>query len=86
VIDLALVQLLPEDVDRLLAGEAVLPGLSPQDRDLLRLAARGKSVREIARSLEIADRTVQRRLTRFRDKLGVGSTAELVSILVRHGF
>ncbi|MGH2578798.1 MAG: response regulator transcription factor, partial [Actinomycetota bacterium] len=61
------------------AGAALGPdALTRRERDVARLAARGRTAPEIARELFIGERTVEFHLGRIYAKLGVGSKLELV--------
>ncbi|WP_307123017.1 response regulator transcription factor [Streptomyces sp. B1I3] len=51
--------------------------LSPQEREVVRLAATGATNREIATQLFLSPRTVGHQLYRAFPKLGIGSRAEL---------
>ncbi|WP_206670946.1 LuxR family transcriptional regulator [Streptomyces sp. CB01881] len=55
--------------------------LSPQEREVVRLAASGASNREIAAQLFLSPRTVGHHLYRAFPKLGVGSRTELAALL-----
>ncbi|GAB7188541.1 AAA family ATPase [Kitasatospora sp. Ki12] len=55
--------------------------LSPQEREVVRLAAAGASNREIAAQLFLSPRTVGHHLYRAFPKLGVGSRTELAALL-----
>lgn len=58
---------------RSLVFEEVAPGmrpLTPRERDCLRLAAEGQSAQDIARALNIAERTVVFHLNHAEEKLG----------------
>ncbi|WP_327111577.1 LuxR C-terminal-related transcriptional regulator [Streptomyces sp. NBC_01341] len=55
--------------------------LSPQEREVVRLAATGATNREIATQLFLSPRTVGHHLYRAFPKLGVGSRTELASLL-----
>ncbi|MFI9328463.1 ATP-binding protein [Kitasatospora sp. NPDC052868] len=55
--------------------------LSPQEREVVRLAAAGASNREIAAQLFLSPRTVGHHLYRAFPKLGVGSRTELATLL-----
>ncbi|MFD0264310.1 AAA family ATPase [Kitasatospora indigofera] len=55
--------------------------LSPQEREVVRLAAAGASNREIAAQLFLSPRTVGHHLYRAFPKLGIGSRTELASLL-----
>jgi DNA-binding NarL/FixJ family response regulator len=52
--------------------------LSPRERDVLRLVTRGHTQEEIARDLEISERTVQVVLARLRQKTGLRRRSELM--------
>ena len=61
-----------------LGAEAPAPGreLTSDEREVLLLAARGMTNREIAEQLQVSPRTVQQRLTHVFARLGVGSRTE----------
>ena len=76
-----------EDVMRLIAapaGEAG-PELSPRKREVLRLIAQGKRMKEIAAELDLSIRTVEDHKYQLMRALGVESTAELVRFAVKLG-
>ena len=77
-----LVPLLPEELARL-SGE---PETSEGDEELLRLVARGSSTEQIARTLNLSRRTVERHLARLRERYHQPTTAALSSFLARRGF
>lgn len=85
-VDVSLVPLLPDEADRLLAGERLLPSVDHEDERLLMLVARGLSAPSIATELGTAVRTVERRLSRLRESFGVKTTGELAALLAREGF
>jgi DNA-binding NarL/FixJ family response regulator len=58
--------------------------LSPREREVLQLLAEGRSMKEIAARLAIAERTVAFHKYRLMDKLALRTTAELVQLAVRH--
>jgi DNA-binding CsgD family transcriptional regulator len=60
--------------------------LDPADENLARLTARGLTVSAMAGRLNLSARSVNRRLARLRERLGVASTAELAVELARRGF
>ena len=76
-----------EDVLSLIAAPArdVAPELSPRKREVLRLIAQGKRMKEIAAELEISIRTVEDHKYQLMRALGVESTAELVRFAVKLG-
>ena len=60
--------------------------LQPREVQVLRLAAKGISNKEIGRELKISDRTVQTHLIRVFRKLGVSSRTEAVLRALREGW
>nr|MBA2383008.1 helix-turn-helix transcriptional regulator [Chloroflexota bacterium] len=61
-----------------------LTALSAREREVAELVARGLSNREIAESLDISPKTVERHLTNVLSKLGIRNRTELAT-LVRAG-
>ena len=59
--------------------------LTERELEVLRLAAKGMSNREIAQALTISVRTVQTHLTNVFNKMGVGSRTEAVVFALRKG-
>lgn len=57
--------------------------LSDRERDVLRLVARDKTDREIARELAISERTVRAHVSRIIMKLGVASRVGAAVAFVR---
>lgn len=75
--------------ESLAAGSAGLdPGspLTDREMDVLKLAARGESNREIANDLGLSPRTVQTHLGHTFEKLGVASRTQAVILGLRHGW
>ena len=67
------------------AGESgARHGLTPRELEVLRLVARGKSNREIARSLVISEHTVARHLQNIFTKLGVPSRTAAGAFAFEH--
>lgn len=64
----------------------ILDQLTERELEVLRLAAKGMSNREIARELTISVRTVQTHLTNVFNKMGVGSRTEAVVHALRKGW
>jgi RNA polymerase sigma factor (sigma-70 family) len=62
------------------AGAARLEVLTPREREVLELAARGLHAKEIGRELGISPRTVEVHKSRVMAKLGVRNVAELVRV------
>jgi len=67
-------------------GDDAPPRLTDRDLEILKLAARGMTNRQIARDLSISARTVQVHLSNVFSKLGVGSRTEAVLYAVREGW
>ncbi len=59
--------------------------LTPREREVLQLLAEGKSVKQIASSLNISGKTVETHRHQIMSKLNVASLAELVKYAVREG-
>ena len=60
-------------------------GLTPRERDVLRLLVEGKPDREIADALYIGPRTVQTHVANLLAKLAVSNRAEAAAVAVRQG-
>ena len=60
-------------------------GLSATEAQVLRLLAKGRTIREIAAELVIAISTADRYLTHIYDKLGVRNRAEAVVLALKYG-
>jgi DNA-binding NarL/FixJ family response regulator len=67
-------------------GEGDEPALSEREMEVLRLAAKGASNKEIAHALSISPRTVQVHLANIFSKLQVGSRTEAVLYAVKKGW
>ena len=64
-----------------LASASGLNGLTPQERQIIRLAAGGLSNREIAQRLYLSPRTVASHLYRSFPKLGVAGRNQLHGLI-----
>ena len=73
-------------VGSLLHGDAQRPAeaLTSRQREVLQLLAEGKSMKEVASTLNLTPRTVAFHKYRMMERLGVGSSAELVQYAVKH--
>lgn len=69
----------------LMAIEARVASLSPREQEVLRLAARGLTSREIASELGISARTVEVHRAAVMHKTGAGSVADLVRFVLQIG-
>ena len=74
--------LVPEGVP---ATDRRVLALTTRQREVLRLVAEGRTMKEIAHALHITQRTVAFHKYRAMQDLGITSTAELVRFAVRHG-
>lgn len=63
---------------------APLPMLTPRERDVLLLVARGQTNREIATALDIAENTVRRHLQNILEKLQLRNRVELATFAMRN--
>jgi DNA-binding NarL/FixJ family response regulator len=61
------------------------PHLTDRQREVLQLLGEGRSLREIALSLQISYRTARFHKSRIREELGLSKNAELVKYAVKHG-
>jgi DNA-binding NarL/FixJ family response regulator len=59
--------------------------LTPRQREILRLAANGKSAKQIAGELRISTRTVEFHKYQLMETLGLRTSADLVHFAIRHG-
>jgi DNA-binding NarL/FixJ family response regulator len=59
--------------------------LTPRQREVLRLIAEGRRMKEIAAALQLSTRTVETHKYDMMQTLGVQSTAELVRYAIQHG-
>ena len=64
-------------------SEAAERELTPRQRDVLRLLAQGKRMKEIAAELDISVRTVENHKAHLQQVLGLGSTADLVRFAIK---
>src|SRR5690606_8298381 len=59
--------------------------LSPREFEIFRLIAEGDSLEQIADKLNISQKTVSNNLTLIKQKLGVGTTIEILRLAMRYG-
>jgi DNA-binding NarL/FixJ family response regulator len=80
--------LLPPDVAAALMAGETRPGrldvLTPRERDVLAEIAKGRSNREIARTLSLAEKTVKTHVSRILMKLEVEDRTQAALYAVRH--
>ncbi len=82
-VTVAMLPLLPEEAERVL--DALAPA-APEEPDFLALLAEGASPNAIGRALNLSVRSVHRRASRLKERIGVSSSAELAAELARRGF
>jgi pimeloyl-ACP methyl ester carboxylesterase/DNA-binding CsgD family transcriptional regulator len=63
-----------------------VPALSPREREVVALVARGLTNREIAETMVISQRTAENHLQRVLNRLGLRSRAQVVAWAIEHGF
>lgn len=61
-----------------------LRSLSDHEREVLRHLVEGKGNKEIARTLDLSERTIEGHLTHIYAKLGVTSRAEAIALMREH--
>jgi DNA-binding NarL/FixJ family response regulator len=76
-----------KDVLTTMALPAARPvdGLTPRQRDVLRLIADGRTMKEVAAALNLSRRTVETHKYEMMHSLGIATTAELIRYAVQHG-
>ena len=67
------------------AGESPSPTLSPRERQVLELLARGHTNREVAAQLSLSVKTVETHRARLSDKLALQSRADIVRFAIDLG-
>ncbi|WP_086149480.1 LuxR C-terminal-related transcriptional regulator [Cellulosimicrobium sp. KWT-B] len=77
----ALVATAGEELGLLVPPVAPVDTLSPREREVARLVARGLSNKDVARELVLSDRTVDNHVYRIFRKLGITSRDQLPSVL-----
>lgn len=64
---------------------AAAVGLTPREREVLRLIAAGRTNAEISRELVLSERTVARHITNIYGKIGARGKADATAYAIRHG-
>jgi DNA-binding NarL/FixJ family response regulator len=59
--------------------------LSPREREVLRLVAKGLTSKQIGQQLFLSPRTVEAHLNSIFNRLGVENRAQAVAVAVQHG-
>jgi two-component system, NarL family, response regulator DevR len=68
------------------AGGSVFAALSPREREVLVLITDGLSNADIAKRMQISEKTVRNHASNLFDKLGVWSRAQAMVFARDHGF
>jgi DNA-binding NarL/FixJ family response regulator len=74
-----------EAVRRARQGEEPRSVLTPRETEVLKLVAEGQTSKEIAETLVISEKTVDRHRTNMLEKLGLHDRVELVRFAIRNG-
>jgi DNA-binding NarL/FixJ family response regulator len=78
--------LIRDHLERAKAGEAVPDDpLSPRESEIVKLIAEGYTTREIAKTLVISEKTVERHRANILEKLEMRDRVDLTRYAVRHG-
>jgi DNA-binding NarL/FixJ family response regulator len=67
------------------ASSGRLDGLTPREREVALLIARGSTNRQIAEELVISEGTAANHVQRIRNKLGFGSRAQVATWAIERG-
>jgi DNA-binding NarL/FixJ family response regulator len=59
--------------------------LTPRQREVARLIAEGRTMKEVAATLGVSPRTVETHKYQIMESLGLGTTAELIRYAIEHG-
>lgn len=76
---------LPPNIVSRLADRLIRPSLSPREMDVLRLASRGRSNKEMAAAMFVSEETVKSHMKSLFSKLGVHDRAEAVAVSLQRG-
>jgi len=74
------------DIDEAIESSSSIARLTPREREVVSLIARGYSYRDAARRLSIAVKTIETHLANIFDKLSVASRYELAALAYREGY
>jgi two-component system NarL family response regulator len=76
---------LPQHIASRLADRLIRPCLSPREMDVLRLACRGRSNKEMAAAMFISEETVKSHMKSLFTKLNVHDRTEAVAVAFQRG-
>ncbi len=81
----AITALIRDHLERARAGDTVGDPLSPRETEIVKLIAEGHTSREIAETLVLSEKTVERHRTNILEKLGMRDRVELTRYAIRRG-
>ncbi len=81
----AVTALIRDHLERARAGDVAPDPLSPRETEIVKLVAEGHTSREIAETLVISEKTVERHRANILDKLGMRDRVELTRYAIRRG-
>lgn len=73
-------------IDEVAATDSELESLTPREREVVTLIARGFKYREAAQELEMSQKTLETHMKHVFDKLGVASRSEVTRVAFETGF
>jgi DNA-binding NarL/FixJ family response regulator len=76
---------LPPDIARRLNALRLGPAITPREREILGLIARGRANKEIAAALAVSEDTVKRHVSHILEKLDVNDRAQATAEAIRRG-
>lgn len=76
---------LPADLEARLAQRHAEPEITPREREIIALIAKGRANKEIGAALGIAEDTVKRHVSSILDKLRVNDRAQATAEAIRRG-
>lgn len=74
------------DIDEFASTRSEMEGLTPKEREVVTLIARGFRYREAAEELGISERTLESHMKHIFEKLGVASRSEVTYMAFKTGF
>ena len=74
-----------DQMERAIRPDEAQAGLTPRQREVLRLLAEGKSLKEVAAMLKISIKTVEFHKYRIMNQLGIRTNAEMTKYAVKVG-
>ena len=74
------------DIDESISTDSALARLTPREREVVNLIARGYTYRETASRLEMAVKTLENHMGHIFDKLSVASRHELTALAYEEGY